>query len=41
MLIMRARVGMGWVDASELEQAEPEYAEEEEADAGLEPQNEG
>jgi N utilization substance protein A len=41
MLIMRARVGMGWVDAAELESPEPEYAEEEEADAGLEPQNEG
>ena len=41
MLIMRARVAMGWVDASELESPEPEYVEEEEADAGLEPQNEG
>ena len=41
MLIMRARVAMGWVDASELESPEPEYVEEEEADAGLEPKNEG
>ncbi len=39
-LIMRARVAMGWVEASELE-PEPEYIEEGEADAGLEPQNEG
>ena len=39
-LIMRARVGMGWVDAAELE-PEPEFVEEGEADVGLEPQNEG
>jgi len=39
-LIMRARVAMGWVEASELE-PEPEAVEEGEADAGLEPQNEG
>ncbi|MEI7931585.1 MAG: transcription termination factor NusA [Alphaproteobacteria bacterium] len=39
-LIMRARVAMGWVEASELE-PEPEFVEEGEADAGLEPQNEG
>ncbi len=39
-LIMRARVAMGWVEASELE-PEPELVEEGEADAGLEPQNEG
>jgi len=39
-LIMRARVAMGWIDASELE-PEPEFVEEGEADAGLEPQHEG
>jgi len=41
-LIMRARVAMGWVEAEPEPEPEAEYAEEEgEADAGLEPQNEG
>ena len=43
-LILRARVAAGWIEAPEPEpepEPEAEYAEEGEADAGLEPQNEG
>jgi N utilization substance protein A len=42
-LILKARVAAGWIEADPEPEPEPEleYAEEGEADAGLEPQNEG